>query len=55
MPEIIGRSPISQKMKEFIQKVAPYDEPVLILGETGVGKEVMARQIHEAFASCRRY
>ncbi len=47
MIEIIGRSSISQAIRDFIHKVAPYDEPVLLIGETGVGKEVTARKIHE--------
>ncbi len=40
----------SQAMKEIlkvIEKIAPYKQPVLITGESGVGKEVVARLIHE--------
>lgn len=47
MIEIIRRSAIFQAIRQFVQKVASYDEPVLLIGETGVGKEVTARQIHE--------
>lgn len=47
MTEIIGHSPVSQAIREFIMKVASYDEPILLVGETGVGKEVIARKIHE--------
>lgn len=38
MTEIIGRSFISQAIQEFVQKVAGFDEPFLLLGETGVRK-----------------
>ncbi len=40
----------SKSMKEIInsiEKIAPYRQPVLITGESGVGKEVVARLIHE--------
>jgi transcriptional regulator with PAS, ATPase and Fis domain len=34
------------EVREFVRTVAPTDETVLVLGETGTGKEVVARQIH---------
>lgn len=48
MPEhiIIGKSPIIKKIRKFIKKAASSDSNVLILGETGVGKELVARSIH---------
>ncbi len=46
-PELIGQSgPISQ-VKQVIEKVAPTSSRVLITGQAGVGKEVVARMIHE--------
>lgn len=44
--EIIGQSPIMQKIFHTIDRVAKTDANVLILGENGTGKEVIARAIH---------
>jgi len=45
--EMIGESDPIKKIKETIEKVAPTDARVLITGENGVGKELVARWIHE--------
>ncbi|MFM2360243.1 MAG: hypothetical protein RLY16_2236 [Bacteroidota bacterium] len=45
--EIVGDSAPIQKIKDTIDKVAPTDARVLITGENGVGKELVARWIHE--------
>lgn len=45
-PLIIGTSPAIEELKLFIKKAAASDSNVLILGETGVGKELAARAIH---------
>jgi two-component system, NtrC family, nitrogen regulation response regulator NtrX len=45
--EIIGDSPAIQKINETIEKVAPTDARVMITGENGTGKELVARWIHE--------
>jgi DNA-binding NtrC family response regulator len=45
--DMIGNSAPIQKIKETIEKVAPTDARVLITGENGVGKEMVARRIHE--------
>src|SRR6476661_1142014 len=45
--EMIGESEPIQRIKETIEKVAPTDARVLITGENGVGKELVARWIHE--------
>jgi DNA-binding NtrC family response regulator len=45
--EMIGDSAAMQKIKDTIDKVAPTDARVLITGENGVGKELVARRIHE--------
>jgi len=46
--EFIGRSPRMQQLYELIQQVAPARSNVLIVGETGTGKELVARAIHQA-------
>lgn len=45
--EMVGDSPAIEKIKHTIEKVAPTDARVLITGENGVGKELVARWIHE--------
>ena len=44
--EIVGESPALRKVLGQAKKVAPSDATVLILGETGTGKELIARAIH---------
>ncbi|HMW27034.1 MAG TPA: sigma-54 dependent transcriptional regulator, partial [Ferruginibacter sp.] len=45
--EMVGTSPAIQMIKDTIDKVAPTDARVLITGENGVGKELVARWLHE--------
>ncbi|MFT4665913.1 MAG: two-component system response regulator HydG [Polaribacter sp.] len=45
--EILGESAIMMDLKKMIQKVAPTDANILLLGENGVGKELIARTIHK--------
>ena len=45
--EIVGSSEALRKVLEQVAKVAPVDSTVLILGETGTGKELIARAIHK--------
>lgn len=45
--EIIGESTPIKKIKDTIDKIAPTDARVLITGDNGVGKELVARWIHE--------
>ena len=45
--EMVGESNAINKIKDTIEKVAPTDARVLITGENGVGKELVARWIHE--------
>ncbi len=44
--ELIGKSPALKHVAEIAAKAAPYDIPILIEGESGVGKERLARWIH---------
>jgi len=53
-PAIIGRSTPLRRMLEQIELVAPTDATVLITGETGVGKELVARAIHQGSARHNR-
>ena len=46
----IGRDPAFLRTLESIKRVAPAETSVLLLGETGTGKEVMARTVHELSA-----
>lgn len=46
-PYIMGTSPVSKKLYKAIDLVAPTDYTVIIHGETGTGKESVARMIHE--------
>ena len=45
--QIIGSSPALKHVLELVETVAPNDSTVLLLGETGTGKELIARAIHE--------
>ena len=45
--EIVGSSEVLRKVLQHVAKVAPSDSTVLILGETGTGKELIARGIHK--------
>src|SRR5258705_11302559 len=45
--EIVGSSPALQGVLSRVARVAPTDSTVLIMGETGTGKELVARAIHK--------
>ncbi|RAJ73748.1 DNA-binding NtrC family response regulator [Chitinophaga dinghuensis] len=45
---LIGHSPAMTAARELAAKAAPSDAPVLLLGETGTGKEMFAQAIHQA-------
>lgn len=44
---IIGTSPAMLKLRELVLKFAPSDVPVILRGESGTGKDLVARAIHE--------
>ena len=46
-PELVGQSAAMQDVRSFIRRSAPTNEAILIQGETGTGKELVARAIHE--------
>jgi len=45
---LVGRSPAFARMLALVMRVAPSEAAVMLLGETGTGKELVARVIHEA-------
>jgi DNA-binding NtrC family response regulator len=53
-PRLIAESPAMQPVRELIERVGPSDAHVLITGENGAGKEVVARQLHAASARTSR-
>jgi len=52
--QLIGNSPALEAVLEQVERVAPTDSTVLIQGETGTGKELIARAIHNISARCGR-
>jgi DNA-binding NtrC family response regulator len=46
-PRLIGEGMPIQRVRQLIAKVAPTNSTVLILGETGTGKELVARSVHD--------
>ena len=46
-PEMIGKTPALLQVLQTINKIAPTDSTVLITGDTGVGKELVAKEIHQ--------
>jgi DNA-binding NtrC family response regulator len=51
---ILGTSPLLENAVALARKVAPNDTTVLLLGETGTGKEVFAQAIHQESKRCRK-
>jgi len=52
--QIIGNSPALEAVLEQVERVAPTDSTVLIEGETGTGKELIAHAIHNISSRCGR-
>jgi len=48
--ELVGQTPAMRQVATLIERVAPTDSSVLVLGETGTGKELVARRVHELSA-----
>ena len=45
--EIVGESPAMKEMWDLVKRIAPTDVPLLLQGETGTGKELFAKAIHD--------
>jgi len=52
--EIVGSSPSLEAVLEHVERVAVTDSTVLVMGETGTGKELIARAIHKISSRCGR-
>jgi formate hydrogenlyase transcriptional activator len=52
--QIVGNSPALESTLAEVQRVAPTDSTVLVLGETGTGKELIAHAIHNLSVRCGR-
>src|SRR6204780_1228193 len=52
--QVIGNSPALESVLEQVERVAPTGSTVLIQGETGTGKELIARAIHNISSRCGR-
>src|SRR5579864_5441220 len=52
--QVIGNSPALEYVLEQVERVAPTDSTVLIQGETGTGKELIAHAIHNISSRCGR-
>jgi formate hydrogenlyase transcriptional activator len=52
--QVIGKSPALESVLEQVERVAPTDSTVLIHGETGTGKELIARAVHNISLRCGR-
>jgi len=50
--QVIGNSPALEAVLEQVERVAPTGSTVLIQGETGTGKELIARAIHNISSRC---
>src|SRR5437762_4740084 len=54
LPELIAESPVMQPVLHLMERVGPSDANVLILGEHGTGKEVVARWLHASSGRAER-
>lgn len=54
LPHLIGRSPHLRDVSALVRMVAPRRTPVLLLGETGTGKEMIAEAVHAASPRAQR-
>jgi DNA-binding NtrC family response regulator len=51
---MLGRSPVMQQLFTLIRRLAPHVRTVLVSGETGTGKELVARALHKMGSRCDR-
>ncbi|AQS41433.1 MAG: Two component sigma54-specific transcriptional regulator, Fis family [Candidatus Tokpelaia hoelldobleri] len=53
IPDFVGQSPMINQLKQTIEKIAPTNSRVMIIGPSGSGKEMTARMIHATSARAR--
>ncbi|MCK2185289.1 sigma-54-dependent transcriptional regulator [Halomonas getboli] len=46
-PRLVGRTPVIQRLASMVQRISQVEADVLLFGETGAGKDLVARAIHE--------
>lgn len=46
--DVVGKSPAIQRTKEVLRRMAASESPILLIGETGTGKELFAHAVHQA-------
>jgi PAS domain S-box-containing protein len=46
--QVVGRSPAMEKLLRLVPVIAQHDTPVLVTGETGTGKDLLAESVHKA-------
>jgi two-component system NtrC family response regulator len=51
---MVGASPAMQRLRELIARIGPTEAPVMVLGPTGTGKELVARALHAASVRARK-
>jgi DNA-binding NtrC family response regulator len=55
LPGMLGEHPLMKEVYRLVRRVAPTELPVLVLGETGTGKELVARAIHDLSGRSGRF
>jgi transcriptional regulator with PAS, ATPase and Fis domain len=53
-PKLVGQSPLLFEIKEEVSRIARSEAKVLVTGESGVGKELVAEALHEGSARCNK-
>jgi DNA-binding NtrC family response regulator len=55
LPGMVGEHPLMKEVYRLVRRVAPTELPALIVGETGTGKELVARAFHELSGRAGRF
>jgi two-component system C4-dicarboxylate transport response regulator DctD len=54
-PRVVGRTDVMQRLASMVQRISQVETDVLVFGETGSGKDLVARSIHERSARSGRH